>query len=50
MREHRAAATTAGVLYIAGTAVGVVSMVVVSAPVRVRATRWPMPRSTPTQR
>jgi Domain of unknown function (DUF4386) len=34
MREHRAAATTAGVLYITGTVVGVVSMVVVSAPVR----------------
>ena len=34
MREHRAAATTAGVLYIAGTVAGVVSMVVVSAPVR----------------
>lgn len=34
MRMHRAAATTAGVLYITGTVVGVVSMVVVSAPVR----------------
>ena len=34
MREHRAAATTAGVLYITGTVAGVLSMVVVSAPVR----------------
>ena len=33
MREHRAAATTAGVLYIAGTVAGVLSKVV-SAPVR----------------
>ena len=33
MREHRAAATTAGILYITGTVAGVVS-VVVSAPVR----------------
>jgi hypothetical protein len=33
MREHRAAATTAGILYITGTVAGVVSMVV-SAPVR----------------
>ena len=32
-REHRAAATTAGILYIAGTVAGVLSMVV-SAPVR----------------
>jgi len=34
MREHRTAATTAGLLYITGTAAGVVSVVVVSAPVR----------------
>jgi Domain of unknown function (DUF4386) len=34
MREHRAAATTAGVLFITGTVAGVVSTVVVSAPVR----------------
>jgi Domain of unknown function (DUF4386) len=34
MREHRAAATTAGVLYITATVAGVVSTVVVSAPVR----------------
>ena len=33
MREHRAAATTAGILYITGTVAGVLSMVV-SAPVR----------------
>jgi hypothetical protein len=33
MREHKAAATTAGILYIAGTVAGVLS-VVVSAPVR----------------
>src|SRR5512144_1045808 len=33
MREHRAAATTAGVLYITGTVAGVLSKVV-SAPVR----------------
>lgn len=33
MREHRAAATTAGILYITGTAAGVLS-VVVSAPLR----------------
>ena len=34
MREQRTAATTAGILYITGTVAGVVSMVVVSAPVR----------------
>lgn len=34
MRQHRAAATTAGLLYITGTVAGVVSVVVVSAPVR----------------
>ena len=34
MRVHRAAATTAGILYITGTVAGVVSMVVFSAPVR----------------
>ncbi|MHB1490805.1 MAG: DUF4386 domain-containing protein, partial [Cellulomonas sp.] len=33
MREHRAAATTAGILYIAGTVAGVLSVVVI-APVR----------------
>jgi hypothetical protein len=33
MREHKAAATTAGILYITGTVAGVLS-VVVSAPVR----------------
>ena len=33
MREHRAAATTAGILYITGTATGVIGLVV-SAPVR----------------
>ena len=34
MREHRAAAITAGLLYITGTVAGVVSTAVVSAPVR----------------
>ena len=34
MREHRAAAITAGLLYITGTVAGFVSAVVVSAPVR----------------
>lgn len=34
MREHRVAATTAGILYITGTVAGVVSVAVVSAPVR----------------
>lgn len=33
MREHRAAATTAGILYITGTVAGVL-MMVVSSPVR----------------
>jgi hypothetical protein len=34
MREHRAAATTAGILYIIGTVAGVISKVVAIAPVR----------------
>ena len=33
MREHRAAATTAGILYIIGTVAGVLSKVVAIAPV-----------------
>jgi hypothetical protein len=46
MREHRAAATTAGILYITGTVAGVLS-VVVSAPLRDARDPWPMPWSTP---
>lgn len=34
MREHRAAATTAGILYITGTVAGILSKVVVYSPVR----------------
>ena len=44
MREHRAAATTAGILYIIGTVAGVLSKVVATSRCTARTIRLPTPR------